>query len=228
MNNFAGFLSRLGAYFIDKLLFGVYLLFLLFLILYLFGDNFILVEKGIIWLVFYFVFCHYFVWNLYLVLFTHFFGGSLGKLVLGLKVTDEAGANLSFGKAALRFFVGYVISSLLFNLGFLYIIWDKKKQGFHDKITGSYVLGLGGKVLFRFLAVSLVLILMGGVLAGQSRRIIVEKSVLVQIVWQVENHKKRFEKFFSELEKLERKKLPGGSFKFEQKLNIEKKQEFEL
>jgi len=35
--------------------------------------------------------------------------------------------------------VGYFIAFLPVGLGFFWIIWDKRKQGWHDKIAGTVV-----------------------------------------------------------------------------------------
>jgi len=213
MSNYAGFGRRLAANILDRLFIGVYLLFLLFLVLFLFGDNFIAVEKGILWLLFYLVFCQYFVWNLYLTIFTYLFGGSLGKIFLGLRVVDGLGEKLTFRRAAFRYFVGYFVSGILFGLGFLYIIRNEKKQGFHDKISGSYVVSSGQLVWLKFVIFFISLILAGGVLASGSYNIIVNKSVLVQIAWQIQDETRRFDKFFKEVQKLEQKNINSLDYK---------------
>jgi uncharacterized RDD family membrane protein YckC len=66
-------------------------------------------------------------------------GFTPGKAILGLKVQRQTGGKISFGRALLRFF-GYWISALPVFLGFLWIIWDPKRQGWHDKIAGTNVL----------------------------------------------------------------------------------------
>lgn len=218
MNKYAGFLPRLGAFVIDKLFFLFYFLVLFFLVLEFLGNDYILVEKAILWLVFYFIFAHYFVWNLYLILLTNLFGGSLGKVVLGLRVTDENGRNLSIKRSAFRYLIGYFISRILFYLGFLYIIWDRKKRGFHDKIAGSYVVVYGKQALLRFILILMVLLMGSGFLTARCRQIIIDKSILVSVLWQVRNHVKRFENFFEKVEKVGLK----------EKINLENKEEFSL
>jgi uncharacterized RDD family membrane protein YckC len=73
--------------------------------------------------------------------FTYFIGicgKTPGKMVFGLKVIRVTGEPLTFGMAFLRW-IGYFLSSLPFNLGFIWIAFDGKKQGFHDKIAGTVV-----------------------------------------------------------------------------------------
>lgn len=67
------------------------------------------------------------------------FAGTPGKRLLKLKVLDEATGNkLSIGQAILRY-IGYIPSTLVFFLGYFWMIWDGKKQGWHDKIAKSVV-----------------------------------------------------------------------------------------
>jgi len=60
-------------------------------------------------------------------------------MVFGLKVIRETGEPLTFGTAFLRW-IGYFVSSLPLNLGFIWIAFDRKKQGFHDKLAGTVVI----------------------------------------------------------------------------------------
>ena len=74
--------------------------------------------------------------------FTYFHGicgKTPGKMVFGLKVIRETGEPLTFGTAFLRW-IGYFVSSLPLNLGFIWIAFDRKKQGFHDKLAGTVVI----------------------------------------------------------------------------------------
>ena len=64
-------------------------------------------------------------------------GQTPGKRVLGLRVMRKDGTRLKLGNA-LRRQVGYWISAIFF-LGFLWILVDNKRQGFHDKIAGTIV-----------------------------------------------------------------------------------------
>jgi uncharacterized RDD family membrane protein YckC len=73
--------------------------------------------------------------------FTYFHGATgrtPGKMLLGLQVVSDDGASISFGIAFLRA-VGYFVSNI-FYLGFIWVAFDKKKQGWHDKIAGTVVI----------------------------------------------------------------------------------------
>jgi len=74
----------------------------------------------------------------YLVVFWATSGQTPGKMALGIKVIGTDGAPVGWGKALLRY-VGYIISGLVFALGFIWIAFDSKRQGWHDKIAKTYV-----------------------------------------------------------------------------------------
>ena len=74
--------------------------------------------------------------------FTYFHGSTgrtPGKMLLGLQVLSVDGNPISFGIAFLRS-VGYLISSAVFCLGYIWIGFDNRKQGWHDKIAGTIVI----------------------------------------------------------------------------------------
>ena len=66
-------------------------------------------------------------------------GATLGKMVLGLSVTDDQGNNISFLRATGRYFAK-IISALILCIGYLMVAWDGQKQGLHDKIAGTLVI----------------------------------------------------------------------------------------
>ena len=79
-----------------------------------------------------------------IIYFTYFHGikgRTPGKMLLGLQVLLADGTPIGFGTAFLRS-VGYLVSSLLFTipLGFIWAAFDKRKQGWHDKIAGTVVI----------------------------------------------------------------------------------------
>jgi uncharacterized RDD family membrane protein YckC len=61
--------------------------------------------------------------------------GTLGKMALGIIVTDMNGDRIGFGKATGRFF-GKMISSLILGIGYLMCIWTENKQCLHDMMAG--------------------------------------------------------------------------------------------
>jgi uncharacterized RDD family membrane protein YckC len=65
-------------------------------------------------------------------------GFTPGKAILGLKVARKNGSKVSFGRALVRFFA-YWVSAIPLFLGFIWVLWDPKRQGWHDKIAGTQV-----------------------------------------------------------------------------------------
>jgi len=64
--------------------------------------------------------------------------GTLGKMAVGLKVTDLDGNRISFGRASGRTFAK-IISALIIFIGFIMAIYTEKKQGLHDMLAGCLV-----------------------------------------------------------------------------------------
>ncbi len=76
----------------------------------------------------------YFTWP------THRYGGTPGKLLVGLRVQDEqTGALLSYGGAVARY-LGYYLSALTLGMGFLMQPFTQKQQALHDKIARCVVM----------------------------------------------------------------------------------------
>ncbi len=73
--------------------------------------------------------------------FTYFFGSGQtpGMKVMNIKlIRTDGDSEVGYGKGFLRW-IGMQISALVIGLGFLWILIDKNKQGWHDKIAGVYV-----------------------------------------------------------------------------------------
>lgn len=67
------------------------------------------------------------------------FAGTPGKRLLKLKVLDEkTGKHLTVNQAVLRY-IAYFVSIFVLFIGFIWVAFDKKKQGWHDKIAKTVV-----------------------------------------------------------------------------------------
>lgn len=64
--------------------------------------------------------------------------GSLGKMAVGIKVTDMDGNRITFGKAFLRS-IGKIISGMIMAIGYLMAAFTEKKQALHDLIASTLV-----------------------------------------------------------------------------------------
>jgi uncharacterized RDD family membrane protein YckC len=66
-------------------------------------------------------------------------GTTPGKKLLGMRVVKEGGQQAGFGTMLVREWIGKVISGMVFSLGFLWILFDRDRQGWHDKLVSTYV-----------------------------------------------------------------------------------------
>ena len=67
------------------------------------------------------------------------YGGTLGKLILGLEVLDENGKKLKKTLSIFRHTAGYLVSGALFFLGYFWIL-RKDKLAWHDLMAGTVVI----------------------------------------------------------------------------------------
>lgn len=84
------------------------------------------------------------IWVLYSVFFLSATGATIGKRILRLKVLDKNYCKVSLPRILLRETIAKFLSHIL-ELGYLWILIDKKKQAWHDKITGTCVVKLDSK-----------------------------------------------------------------------------------
>lgn len=69
-------------------------------------------------------------------------GATPGKMILKIKVVTTTYKPVSLRSAFLREMVGKIISNIIFGMGFLWALLDKKNQTWHDKIANTYVVKL--------------------------------------------------------------------------------------
>jgi uncharacterized RDD family membrane protein YckC len=63
---------------------------------------------------------------------------TVGKMALGLKVSDVDGQNLDFVKSLIRN-VCKIISGMILGIGYIMAGFTERKQGLHDIIAGTLV-----------------------------------------------------------------------------------------
>ena len=64
--------------------------------------------------------------------------GTLGKMALGIKVTDIEGNRISFGRATGRYF-GKIISTMTIYIGYIMAGFTARKQALHDIMSDCLV-----------------------------------------------------------------------------------------
>lgn len=73
--------------------------------------------------------------------------GTLGKMALGIEITDLAGNRISalraFGRELAKF-----LSALTLGIGYFMAGWTRRKQALHDKVAGTLVVRKGSAGVF--------------------------------------------------------------------------------
>jgi uncharacterized RDD family membrane protein YckC len=66
-------------------------------------------------------------------------GQTVGKKLLNIRVVDLGNTqSIGFVRAAMRNVVAYFVS-VVFLLGYLWMLWDEERQTWHDKVASSIV-----------------------------------------------------------------------------------------
>jgi len=119
----AGFWRRLGGAFIDGILLGIVDAVLRAILGYGAG-----VSLGFIASIVYFT-----------ALIGSIRGQTVGQMALGIRVIDfNTGGPIGYGRAFVRWIVS-IVSAIVFFLGYLWMLWDKEKQCWHDKAANDVV-----------------------------------------------------------------------------------------
>jgi uncharacterized RDD family membrane protein YckC len=131
----AGFGLRYGAWMFDFLITLIAIMFFTFIVTAVsresvVGSNLVLIIVGVLTLLL-------FVINFVLLAGSN--GQSAGMRILGIYIVRIDRKPFTIKDAAIRHLVGYPLSTLAFFLGFLWMLWDPRQQGWHDKLAGTVV-----------------------------------------------------------------------------------------
>ena len=74
------------------------------------------------------------------ILFWIYKSATPGKMLVSAKIVDAKTGNKPTPLQCITRYLGYYLSMFALGLGFLWIAWDDKKQGWHDKIAGTVVI----------------------------------------------------------------------------------------
>lgn len=74
----------------------------------------------------------------YNIIFLTLANRTIGKAVMGLQVVPLKGGRIGIFRATLRY-LGYIVSTILFFLGFFWILFSRKRLGWHDIIARTCV-----------------------------------------------------------------------------------------
>ena len=67
------------------------------------------------------------------------YGATLGKMAVGVIIVREDFGRITVGQAFGRYFA-QILSGAIFLLGFIWAGFDRRKQSWHDKLAGTYVI----------------------------------------------------------------------------------------
>lgn len=153
--SYAGFWKRFLAYVIDSIIISVACFFIILPLLAMVGlgsigmvsqgdessqTGFLLGWLGMLLGAYLFFILLAFVGQwLYFALMESKKGATLGKMALGIKVTDMSGNPISFGRATGRYF-GKILSSLILCIGYIMAGFTQQKQALHDIMANTLVL----------------------------------------------------------------------------------------
>jgi uncharacterized RDD family membrane protein YckC len=146
---YAGFWKRFAAYLIDSTLLTIAALIILLPPLFLLGFGAAMSEAGsdeagpgmVLGMVVYLlgigvVFVAS--WLYHALMESSSKGATLGKMALGIRVTDMQGNRITFGRASGRYF-GKFLSNLTFGIGYVIAGFTQRKQALHDMVAGCLV-----------------------------------------------------------------------------------------
>ena len=80
----------------------------------------------------------FFLGSSYFVILSGYGGKTIGKMIMGIRIISNEGDNIGFWHSFVRW-IGYYISGSFLFLGFLWSMFDRNSQSWHDKIAGTYV-----------------------------------------------------------------------------------------
>ena len=81
-------------------------------------------------------------WLYFALLESSSYQATVGKMAMGVVVTDLGGQRISFGRATGRFF-GKIVSALICYIGFIIAGFTQRKQALHDMMAGTLVVRKG-------------------------------------------------------------------------------------
>ncbi len=106
----------------------------------------------------------------YILYWVNYDGATPGKKLMAIRIIKDDDSKLTYPVAFIRY-LGIFLSSFFFGLGYLWVIWDKKKQAWHDKLAGTVVIKTKNKpktvlaILLSILFISAIFLYTGALIA---------------------------------------------------------------
>ena len=76
----------------------------------------------------------------YFILMTYYFSQTLGKMIMKIKVETNKGTKLRMSDVLYREVIGRLLTTALFNIPYIAVIFTDKKKGLHDYIAYTVVI----------------------------------------------------------------------------------------
>ena len=80
----------------------------------------------------------------YTILFWALYGATPGKMILGLRIVQARTLGRVGLLGSVLRYLAYSVSGIVLMLGFIWAAFDRRKQGWHDKIAGTVVIRIRG------------------------------------------------------------------------------------
>ena len=132
--DYVGFGTRLGAWIIDWFIFAIIGLAIGFFLAFAFGFSGFGLSDAIGQVISFIL-----SWMYYAIMESSPKQGTLGKMAMGIIVTDSNGNRITFIRATVRFF-SKIISTLILLIGYIMIAFTERHQGLHDMLADTVVI----------------------------------------------------------------------------------------
>lgn len=135
-------------------------------------------------------------WFIFNLMMVSSFGGTIGKLLSGIRVVREDGKPIGIKKAFVREVIGKYAAGVFFGIGFFWILKDEMHRGWHDLIAETKVVVFNKLLMMAGVTVAAGLILFESFLAinlaGEfSKRLPVYESIVSELVKEFQKEEKK-------------------------------------
>ena len=142
---YVGFWARFAANFLDGILISIFVSPASIRVIYLLSKGKIrsdwISESACVAIAFYSVL--YILSQVILLVLWYKKQASIGKMAISAKIVDARTGKAPTKNQLIGRYFAYLLSFLPLGLGFLWIAFDSKKQGWHDKLAGTAVIYVG-------------------------------------------------------------------------------------
>jgi uncharacterized RDD family membrane protein YckC len=131
---YVGFWMRVVASLIDTIL--ILIIIAPFLV-FIYGDEYL--TSASLYLGGWDIFFQYIFPAIVVILFWIYRSATPGKMILGMKIVDAKTGDKPGTRQYILRYLGYYVSTIPLLLGLIWVGFDDRKQGWHDKIAGTVV-----------------------------------------------------------------------------------------